>query len=319
MVILKNIIRYFWAVNVILLFFVAYFLAGLVNFNLSRKYLALPAPTGPANYASLPSGGFNYHPSSDRIIERNVFGTIDLTLLQGATAAEPAITKVNAGLIGIMYFYQGSQLNRAMILLKDQNLSDAYRIGDELSGGAKIEDIQPKKVILSLGGGGKQELLLEEFAGELPGMEEYVYQSPYGKMSEKEAAAALMERRKSLGIDDRIKRVSETYFKIERSAISDALGNMNDLLTHARMVPNFVEDESGRRTDGFRVLQVKAGGVFEKLGIRTGDVIEKINGAPMDNIQKGFELMQQLQFEKRFEIDVLRGSRPLLISYEIIE
>jgi len=319
MVILKNIIRYFWAVNLVLLFFVAYFLAGLFNFNLSKKYLAIPAPIDQGASASQIQGDFSYHPSPDKIVERNVFGTIDMTLALGNTAAEPVVSRVNAVLKGIIYFFPGSQLNRAMILLQNQNVNDAYKIGDELQAGAKVEEIQEKKVILSLGAAGKQELLLEEMAGGLPGMEEYVYRSPYADMSQDEAAAKLADRRKGLGLDGRIQRLSETYYKIERSAITDALGNMNDLFTHARMVPNFVEDESGRRTDGFRVLTVKPGGAFEKLGIRNGDIIKKINGAPMDNIEKGFELLQQLRFERRFEIEIFRGARPLLVSYEIID
>ncbi len=316
MVILKNIIKYFWIVNLALLFFAAYFLAGLINFNLSKKFLVLPAPTGSVAYAGMPEGGFNYHPASTKIVERNVFGTIDMTLAEGGTAGAPAITRVNATLNGILYFGPGSSANRAMIISVDQNVIDAYKIGDALPGGANIEDIQERKVILDLGGGAKQELLLEEIAG--PPKEEPDYVSPYALMSPEEAAKKLEERRKGL-VPQGIQRVSETYYKIDRSAITQALGNINDIVTQARMVPNFVEDGSGRKPDGFRVLTVKPGGIFEKLGIRNGDIISKINGAPMDNVETAFQLLQQLRFEKRFEIEITRGSRPLPMSYEIVE
>jgi len=315
--ILKSIVRYFWVVNLVLLFLVAYFLAGLVNFHFGKKFLTQPAQAEELNVASLPAGGFNYHPDPSKITERNVFGTIDMTLLQGATALEPMIAKVNATLNGIIYFCQGCELNRATIFLPDQNVRDAYKVGDELPGGAKIEEIQAKKVILSLGGGGKQELLLEEIAG-MPSKEESGY-NPYAGMSPAQIDAALAERRKSLGLDERIKKVSDTYYKIERSAINDALSDMNSLFTSARMIPNFVEDDSGRRTDGFRVLNVKPGAIFEKLGVRNGDVIKKINGTPMDNVEQAFQLLQQLKFEKRFEIEIFRGARPLVVSYEIID
>ena len=122
------------------------------------------------------------------------------------------------------------------------------------------------------------------------------------------------------GIDNRIIRVSETYYRIEKDAITEALSNLNDIVTHARLVPNFVPAEDGaRQINGFRIFRIKPGSVFEKLGLRNGDVIQKINGVDMDSIEKGFQLLQQLRYESQFEIQIKRGARELTLSYEIVD
>ena len=90
-------------------------------------------------------------------------------------------------------------------------------------------------------------------------------------------------------------------------------------ITQARMVPNFVQDGQGKRVDGFRVFKIIPGSIFEKLGIRDGDVIKKINNAPLDSVDQAFMLLQSLRYEKKFDIDVLRGNQPVTMTYQVVE
>jgi len=325
---IKTIERYIWAVNLFLLFLIAYFSAGLVNFYLQKKFSS-NQELSPKISSSVSYSLFNYHPSSSKIIERNLFGTTPKELVSelGAegNAIEQMIENIKAEVMGIIYFTRGSELNRAILKLIDENKTQIYKLGDIVIPGAKVEEIWERKVVLAFGGGRKQELNFSLGSSSSPETDksrvassEYV--NPYTLMSPEQRRRTLAEYRKGLGIDDRIQRLSENYYKIERSAIEQALSNMNDIVTQSRITPNFVVDSGGQRqVDGFKVMWVLPGGIFEKLGIQNGDLIKKINGAGVDNVEKGFQLLQQLRYEKKFDLEIIRGNRNMNLSYEILD
>jgi len=317
--ILKIAERYLWVVNLFLLFWLAYFAGGLINFHLEKKFL-LPKTRTKFDFSSHPASlGFQYHPSPRQILDKNLFGTEERREEFFAEGEEEEIppTKLDAILTGIVYFAPDSSWNRATIYLADEKKADVYKKGDKLAPGVKIAEILEKKVILVWSDGKKEELLFEEEKPKARERPRYV--SPYTLMSPEERAKKLASYRKALGIDNRIQRVSETYYRIEKSAIEEALGNLNDIVTQARLVPNFTGEGEERTINGFRIFRIKPGSVFEKLGLRNGDVIRKINGVEMDSIERGFELLRQLRFEREFEIEVKRGTREMTLNYEIVE
>ena len=316
----KTIEKYIWAVNLLLLFLAAYFLAAFINFQMSKKYLLEQAVNVKQPQQVLTSSGFSYHPPNSAIIEGNIFGTVPKTAEE--PGAEPAaVANIDAELTGVIYFSLDNKLNQATIKLKEENKTDVYKIGDEVSPGVTVADIQPTKVTLNVGSARTQELFFLFGAKLLPGMEppgpnDYV--DPYSRMPPEVRARALLAYRQNL-VDDNIQQIGENYFKIQKSVIEKTLGNINEVMTQARMVPNNVQDGSGTKMDGFKIFNIKPGSIFQKLGMRDGDVIRKINNAPMDSVTKGFDLLQALRYEKKFDIDLLRGAQPLQMNYQVIE
>lgn len=99
---------------------------------------------------------------------------------------------------------------------------------------------------------------------------------------------------------------------IEQSAIDDALANLDRFYNEVRIVPNF---KSGK-VAGMKVLSIKPGSIVGKLGIRRGDVLEKINGQELD-IKRGMELFNELKNQKNFTIELVRGGQNKTLEYEI--
>ena len=317
----KTIEKYIWAVNLLLLFVVAYFLAAFINFSMSKKYLLEQAVNVKQPQQVLASSGFTYHPPNSAIIEGNIFGTVPVTAAEAEGAEPSAVANIEAELTGVIYFSSGNKLNQATIKLKAENKTDVYKIGDEVSPGVTVADIQPTQVTLHVGSARTQELFFMFGERLLPGMAEAgpgEYVDPYSKMPPEVRARTLMAYRQKL-VDDNIQQIGENNFKIQKSVIEKTLGNINEVMTQARMVPNNVSDGSGNRMDGFKIFNIKPGSIFEKLGMRDGDVIRKINNAPMDSVTKGFDLLQALRYEKKFDIDILRGTQPVQMNYQVVE
>lgn len=321
----KTIEKYIWVLNLLLLFLVAYFLAGFINFQMSKKYMTPQAASIRKSQPIFAMSGMNYHPPASKIIEGNVFGTIPQPPpgMEGGATVEMQVANVDAELMGVIYFSMDNPLNQATIRLKQDNKMEVYKAGDELMPGAKVSEIWPEQVVLKYANGRTQELLFQ-FGQRLPlGMEAPPpgsYIDPYSSMSPAERERALREYRKTLGIDDKIQRVSDSYYKIKKEAIEKAMGNLNEIVTQARMVPNFTMEGQNRKVDGFRIFKIVPGSIFDKLGMHDGDVIRRINGADMDSVEKAFELMQSLRFEKKFDIDIIRGgNQPTTMSYQVVD
>lgn len=101
-------------------------------------------------------------------------------------------------------------------------------------------------------------------------------------------------------------------FAIERTEVDSALANINQVLTQARAIPNF---ENGV-ANGFRLMQIVPGSIYEKLGLKNDDVITGVNGEPID-AAKAFAMLQELKSTNYLELNVKRGGRPMTLTYDV--
>ena len=74
-----------------------------------------------------------------------------------------------------------------------------------------------------------------------------------------------------------------------------------------RIVPAF----EGPTMIGFRLLAVRAGSLFEELGLKTGDVLETLNGASLSKPEVALGLMTRLRDQRQVALGVKRGDERL--------
>ncbi|MGE0616817.1 MAG: type II secretion system protein GspC [Bacteriovoracia bacterium] len=90
---------------------------------------------------------------------------------------------------------------------------------------------------------------------------------------------------------NRIEKVGENRVVVAKAEVDEQLADFNRVITQARAVPNY---ENGVQ-DGYKLFQIVPGSIYEKLGIENGDVIRGINGDPMTDPGKAFELLNELR------------------------
>ncbi len=318
--------KYVWILNLVLIFLLCYLVAGSVNTYISSLYFSTSQVSVPRDRSSPSSAGAARETGIQGIMDRNIFNAMiswaeESVSLDGVGEGEIEETTLRAKLLGVIYFFAGSALNRATIRLIQENKSDVFREGDTLTQEIKVAKIETKRVILQREDGRLEELSLEEEepAGPGKGSAKREFAPKHSGMSPDERADALSEYRKAMGIDNRIRKISDTEYTIERSAITDSLSDLNTLFTQMRLTPNFVGEGDEKTVDGFRVFRVKSGSVFQKLGIRNGDIILKINGVNMDNPENAFQLLQQLRYENSFSLLIRRNDQEMDINYNVTE
>lgn len=178
--------------------------------------------------------------------------------------------------------------------------AEVYAVGDEESFApdTKLVRVQPDRIEFLNKGRLEYAEVASEFGADIFG-------PPSG-----EPLAALRERpadRESL-----IRREAADRFTVDQREIDSALENLDRLYTDIRAVPNF----SGGKVSGMKVLSVKRGSIFAKLGLRRGDVLKRINGMELD-VKRGFEIFNTLKDEKHITLDLVRQGQPTTLEYEI--
>jgi general secretion pathway protein C len=81
------------------------------------------------------------------------------------------------------------------------------------------------------------------------------------------------------------------------------------LYSQARIVPKW---EDGKMV-GVQLNQVKKGSLYEKIGIRSGDVITSLNGISIDSPQASSKLLSEFTQAKEFDI-IMHDKRQIKVS-----
>lgn len=116
-------------------------------------------------------------------------------------------------------------------------------------------------------------------------------------------------------VSEGIRKVGEYSYQIEQKKLDQTLGDIGKILLDARAMP---ETDASGSIIGFRLSYIKEGSLFEKIGLKTDDLLTRVNGYELDNPQKAFELFGKLRLSTQFTLDVKRGSSPITLDYSVV-
>ena len=233
------------------------------------------------------------------INERNIFNSkaqnappeIEKPVQQEVLEGPIEKSKLQAKLIGTIV---GETDSTSSALIQDltSRKTNVYRVNDQLQD-AKIIKVERNRTIL-LRNGIQEALEVEKT------------KSKRGKRSTKRAPSA---SETEVGV----RMVSEDTFVVDRREVDNAFANLNQLATQARIVPNF----SGGKANGFKLFSIRPNSLYDKIGLKNGDVIQRVNGMDLDSPEKGLQIYQQLQNSTEISIDLLRHKQKKSLTYQI--
>ncbi len=100
---------------------------------------------------------------------------------------------------------------------------------------------------------------------------------------------------------------------VDRREVEQAMSDLPKLLTQARAVPNMVNGT----LSGFRIDYVAPASFYEKIGIQSGDVLQRVNGVDIRDPSTMFSLLQQLKNERTVKLDMVRNNQRSTMTYEL--
>lgn len=291
--------KYTWVINLLVITIGTFFIAKTIN-GFVGSYLAPKSLVAKKVKPKMSSKRQRYisKKSYKSIIDRNIFDSTNA--LKALQAEEKDLfadrpkgdlvkSSIKATLLGTIVT-NFKEFSIATINYKDK--TQPYVIGEKLED-ATIVEIERKRVILNR-----------------DGQLEYIASEDRLKELEQEKAVASTRTSSQKG---GIYKKSENEFEIAREKLDATLADMNNVLKQARAVPYIVNGQ----TQGFKIFAIRPRSVYRELGIRNGDIIERVNTQDLNSIESVLEMFQTLKSDNSFTIDLKRRGKKQTFTYEV--
>ncbi|MFH1653447.1 MAG: type II secretion system protein GspC [Pseudomonadota bacterium] len=305
--------QYVWIFDIVAILVISFFLAKITGVFIAKK-LEVERSVAILKRAVSAEDESQYRNEDyyKIIVERNIFDSSDVPVIEPTeeeqqeemmSSGELVETTLGIKVIGVLVVGDGKdgRSSATIVAPGGNNKAKVYAVGEDesFSPGVKLMLIQPDRIEF-LNSGRREFAKVETKYGES------IFGPPKGATvvaskgaPEKPAAAGVVEE-------------GSGRFVIDQAEIENAMQNLDKLYTEIRAVPHF----SGGKVSGMKVLSVKSGSVFAKLGLQRGDILKKINGMELD-VRKGFEIFSRLKDSKNLTLDYERGGKNVTNEYEI--
>jgi general secretion pathway protein C len=221
----------------------------------------------------------------------------------------PKPTELKLKLWGVVLHTDGS----SYCVIEDLTTrkQELYRINDMVAGSAAVKQIEWDRVILERDGKDEILELSPPQGGTLPpGV--LPSRVPVPAAPGVPGAPGALGVSEQAGADPHIQQIGDGQYAIDRSEVDSALDNMNQLFTQIRAVPHF----EGGKSVGFRLFAIRQNSLFDKIGLKNGDIIQRVNGGELSDPAKALALFQQLRSEREINVDIVRNKEPKTLSYQ---
>ncbi len=299
--------RFHWVVNLLMIALLARQFAGIIISVIDSK-LPMPAmDSGPSPAASSSLGKVGTSSTGARatydvVVDRNIFNSAPKPA--AGSEAPQAATSDLLNKVRLMGTVLSKKRALATFFIVPKSESDVFKIGDEVYEGWKVDSIERALVKLKSGNDSQDIALYDPENPNKPAVPTATAPADSGGDAAPAAGGPS---------DGFAKEEGDGKFIVDKAELDQQLANLDQLITQARVIPNYAQG----KVDGFKIFAIKPNSVFQRLGLRNGDIISSINGAPLDNAQKGIQLFQELRNLPKFEINLMRHKTARTQSYEV--
>jgi general secretion pathway protein C len=263
-------------------------LAALIAVELARIAIALlaggPVKSPQPELANIaPRGAQHAGLDIQSVVSAHLFGVAvaDPSAQDPANAPQSTANLVLAGTIATQ------DPKRGVAIISDGGPSKVYSVGDNV-GGASLHSVYLDHVILDRAGA-LETLLLPRLLG--PGMR----------------GRPIVRRG---GGDPRTVAAVDNI----RHLVQQDPGILDQVM---RTVPSY--DSAAGRLRGFRAYPGRNRQIFNKLGLKPGDLVTAINGTALDDPQRSQEVFNTIQTSDHVTVDVERGGQKQQITLNIAQ
>lgn len=259
----------------------------LLAASLARwTWLMVKPPLPPLVMAPLSPAATTSTFSVEPLLAAHLFGQASQELTGGRLDNLP-ISSLNLVLTGVIAAAGGGY---ALISVNNQP-QEPFAIGQSVTGGAVLQAVYPDRVVIQRNGA-LESLLLEGADKPAPGVE---------------ASAPMPAYTPAPAPGNVVRETSNNHYAVQREQLAAQM-RTPDFLRQAMMTP-----ASG---GGFQVQQLQPGSLYEKLGLRNGDVIKSVNGQAINSAEDAIRLYQEMGNVAAAQIEVMRGGKAEYLYYD---
>ncbi|MBC7742355.1 MAG: PDZ domain-containing protein [Bdellovibrionaceae bacterium] len=286
-----------------LLTFIAFTIADLTIIHFRDRMIPTEAP--PKKNVKFMPPPYVDRSQFNTITNRNLFSSTGV-MPEAITArkdssqpgenADPIPSQLPLNLIGTMV-HSNPAKSIVAVEVKSKNISGSYSTGADIEGLARVEKIERNIVFIRNNNTGALEYLELNKAG--------------NKVSFDASKAAAPSAAKGNDVIS----TGNNVFQIKRSDLLKYTNDLSSVLMQARAVPN--KDPNTGEINGFRILDMQPGSIYEQLGLKPMDVLKGVNGEPIDSVQKAMEMYNTLKNGNQVKLQVERAGKNDTFTYDV--
>lgn len=251
----------------------------------------LPPPVLAPPPSPAPTGTFPLQP----LLAAHLFGQAGEDMA-GQDHDNLPVSSLNLVLTGVIALDTGGY---ALISVNGQP-QEPYAVGQAVTGGAVLHAVHPERAVIRRNGS-LESLVLEE-TDKTPSQAARVPVAP-ASIDRQVAEAARAPVGETAGAASPGEAEEPIYMMpSERTAAPP------DMLKQATLLP--------APGGGATVRLIQPGSVYEKLKMRSGDVIKSINGQPINTPQDAIRSYQQMPNTGAVQIEIMRDGRSRFLSHQ---
>jgi general secretion pathway protein C len=259
--------------------------AALVRLSEDEGTLSTAPPSAPNDQGNAPDVA--------AIVRRNIFCSSCMRSTKAGGEDEGPSIPSSLRLLAIMYAAPPADPGQSIAVIKDEGGATGAYVAGAAIGAATVDVIDELHVWLRLSDGRRQVLTL------LEGMPTPVSAPPPDPLVAE--------------LDAGIQKLGDNHYGVSRATVESLLGKMDGLPAQARIEPAV---DSGKAI-GFRLRDVKAGGVFAKIGLRDGDLIDSVNGLATNGPDNALAIYTSLRSVDHLSVALERAGRHITAEYDI--
>ena len=272
---------------VLLVTVTAFFTARIVNSALGLRLdgRSPPPSARSASSTSATRTAADSRPDHSIILSRNLFGLEQAarTPQPGVDDSAPATTVTGFSLRGTAGTTGGDGF---AVFENPEGKQDVFSVGEKIFDGPLLISVSRRKAVVKTSTG----LLTVEITEPEP-----------------------RSRSEAEQVNGSIRKIGADRFLVARSEIENSLDNLTQTITQVRATP-FLQNG---KSIGFRLFNVRKGSIFERMGIKNGDVVREVNGTVVDSPAAASGLLDVIRTAENLELRLLRQGKPVSLSYTV--
>jgi general secretion pathway protein C len=128
-----------------------------------------------------------------------------------------------------------------------------------------------------------------------------------------QAAALPSPSAPATGFGSTLRQTGPETYAIQRQDVENTLSNLNQVAMQARVVPSFINGVP----KGFKLFAMRPDSIYARLGLKNGDILQRVNGFTLDNPTKALEAYSHLRGSSRIELEIERDGQVLRKTYAV--
>lgn len=114
--------------------------------------------------------------------------------------------------------------------------------------------------------------------------------------------------------DEGVSQTGENKYAVSKDLFDK---NINDLESLSKMGRALLHRGPDGDYDGYRLSAIRKGSLPDQLGIKNGDIIQSVNGTPLNSMQGAMEAYNTMKSQNSFCFTVSRRGTPTEMCYDV--